>query len=56
MEARDHGVLIFPTKKICGLEWIVRAMDAAREYNQNRERELPFDLSSYYSSEHIPVL
>lgn len=56
MEARDHGVLIFPTKKICGLEWIVRAMDAARQFNEKRETDVAFDLTTYYSSEHFPVL
>ena len=56
MEARDHGVLLFPTKKICGLEWIDWAMDAARQYNETRAEETPYDISLFYSSEQCPLL
>jgi hypothetical protein len=56
MEARDHGVLIFPTKKICGLDWIIWAMDAARQYNETREQEAPYEVSLYYANEQFPVL
>ena len=56
MDARDHSVLIFPTRRICGLEWIVWAMDAARQYNETKEQETPFDICTYYSSEQLSVL
>jgi hypothetical protein len=56
MEARDHGVLIFPNKKVCGLEWIVWAMDAARQYNDTKQQEVPCDISIYYYSDQLTVL
>jgi hypothetical protein len=53
----DHGVVIpFPIKTICRLEWIVRAMDAARQHNETCESEPPYDMCAYYSSEQLSVL
>ena len=53
----DHGVVIpFPIKTICRLEWIVLAMDAARQHNETCESEPPYDICAYYSSEQLPVL
>lgn len=53
----DHGVVIpFPIKTICRLEWIVWAMDAARQHNESCESEPPCDMCAYYSSEPLSVL
>jgi hypothetical protein len=53
----DHSVVIpFPIKTICRLEWVVRAMDAARQHNDRCESEPPYDMCAYYSSEQLPVL
>jgi hypothetical protein len=53
----DHGVVIpFPIKTICRLEWIVWAMDAARQHNESCESEPPCDMCAYYSSDQLPVL
>jgi hypothetical protein len=53
----DHGVVIpFPIKTICRLEWIVWAMDAARQHNESCESEPPCDICAYYSSDQLPVL
>lgn len=56
MDSRDHGVLIFPTKRICALEWIVWAMDAARQNNENGEQEAPYEVALYNAAEQLPVL
>jgi hypothetical protein len=53
----DHGVVIpFPIKTICRLEWIVLAMDAARQHNESCESEPPCDMLAYYSSDQLLVL
>ena len=53
----DHGVVIpFPIRTICRLEWIVRAMDAARQHNETCESEPRYDMPAYYSSEQASVL
>lgn len=56
MEARDHGVLIFPSKGICGLEWIVWAMDAARQHNETKQQENRCDMYAYYYSDQLTML
>jgi hypothetical protein len=57
VDAIDHGVVIpFPIKKLCRLEWIVLAMDAARRHNETCESEPRYDMRTYYSSEQLPVL
>lgn len=56
MEARDHGVLIFPTKKICGLEWMIWALEAARQYNETRELGTHSDMPTYYCSDSLSRL
>lgn len=56
MEARDHGVLMFPTKKICGLEWMAWALEAARQYNETRETETHSDMPIYYCSDQLGTL
>jgi hypothetical protein len=38
------------------LEWIVWAMDAARQHNESCESEPPCDMCAYYSSDQLPVL
>jgi len=55
MDARDHSVLIFPTKRICSLEWITWAMDAARQYTENRDRDVVRDMRAFYLTEQLPV-
>lgn len=56
MDARDHGVLMFPTKKICGLEWMIWALEAARQYNETRELETRSDMLVYYCSDPLSTL
>jgi hypothetical protein len=57
VDAIDHGVVVFfPTKKICRLEWIIWAMDAARQHNETSEAEPPYDMHAYYSSEQASAL
>lgn len=56
MEARDHGVFVLPSKKICGLEWILCAMDAARQYNETKQTDILCDMSAYYYSDDFTLL
>jgi hypothetical protein len=56
MDAREHTVLIFPTRRICGLEWIAWAMDAARQYCDSHEKEPFCDTVTFYYSEHLTAL